>query len=693
MSSTALPTTIDPLHAFIAGAFVARTPRPLPLVATVFDVNIDAGVAIVTTTRRFRNAEESSIEATITFPVPVHASLFDLTARIGERVLHAHARRRQAAREEYEGAIDAGKTAVLHEEVLRGVHMLSVAHVPPGAEVEVRSVWALTLTNIDGRGTLRIPLTVGDIYGRSTLPDSDDLVHGGQADMARLRVECHDGAVTLHGAVLTEGRADVPLNAPIDLAVAAWTPRDLSGRAADGRNILLRVEPAPSRDNALDIAILVDHSGSMNEPCSADHSETKHRAVSRALQLIASGITNADTVDLWEFDNALANVGSTGDAKRNGGRPRSEILLDLVRKLSPPQGGTEIGGALARVISESAARDLLLITDGKSHALDVQALARSGRRISLVLVGEDSLEANVGHLSALTGGEIFVASGNDLTPVLVDALRSLRVAYTAPAPISGRAREVSSRRAGMIIKALWQDAANDSAAPASLDMRAVAAVATSLVLPALSTEAAAALAEAEGLVTHLTSLVLVDDAGAIQETLPATRKIALPTPRTGMALLRSAAPSTFAARACEESRGRLGAPSPKRRPMQGGIELFSLPPEEKPAGAYFAEDSGLSHVARNIDWDLTPQKLQVGDLSMLPDHAAQVIREAAAHADVVALARTLGLDPVVLVIGLLANAARKHRSAARVTRAIFGGAVPAAALTVARVLRIGGPVA
>jgi hypothetical protein len=39
----------------------------------------------VTTTRRFRNAEEASIEAAITFPVPVHATLFDLAARIGER--------------------------------------------------------------------------------------------------------------------------------------------------------------------------------------------------------------------------------------------------------------------------------------------------------------------------------------------------------------------------------------------------------------------------------------------------------------------------------------------------------------------------------------------------------------------------------------------------------------------------------
>ena len=61
---------------------------------------------------------------------------------------------------------------------------------------------------------------------------------------------------------------------------------------------------------------------------------------------------------------------------------------------------------------------MLLVTDGKSHELDVQALARTGHRFSVVLVGEDSLEANVGHLAALTRGEIFVAGGADLAEVL-----------------------------------------------------------------------------------------------------------------------------------------------------------------------------------------------------------------------------------------------------------------------------------
>lgn len=686
MSSPALPNTIDPLHTFVAGAFVARTLHPLPLVATTFDVIIDAGVAIVATTRRFRNAEEASIEATITFPVPVHATLFDLTAGVGDRLLTAQARRKNLARADYEGAIDAGQTAVLHEEVLRGVHMLSVAHVPPGAEVEVRSTWALTLTNVDGRGRLRIPLTVGDIYGRSTLADSDDLVHGGRADMAELKVECRDGSVTLHGGELREDRTKVPLDAPIDLTVSSWTPRALNGRAADGRAASLRVEFAQVADCALGVAILVDHSGSMSEQCSADKRDTKHSAVLCGLRAVADRITTADVIDLWEFDDTFDHVGSTSNPREQSGA-RTATLPALIQRLRQPHGGTEIGMALAGVMAQSRARDLLLITDGKSYALDVQALARSGRRICVVLVGEDSLEANVGHLAALTGGEIFVASGTDLTAVLIEALRSLRVAYIPPEPISGIAHRTSVRRGGMLITASWSDGA--TATPATIETRAVAALAASLLLPALSTEDAAALAESEGLVTHLTSLVLVDDAGDIQAAVPATRKIPLPSPRTHIvaadALPLSPAPAARFSLRVEARKRCLGAPL--RRSTVGGVnERFSLAPDA--AHIDLDKDFDLSRVARVIEWDFAPDKLRSGDLSVLAPAAARAIRQAAINQDVVALARKLGLDPIVLVVGLLAHAGRSHRTAARIARTIFHGTPPAETTAILRLLRL-----
>jgi hypothetical protein len=80
------------------------TKHPIPFVATRFDVDLHHGLAIVSATRTFRNAEASSIEATITFPMPVHAVLFNLEARIDGRVLRARARGKSQAREDYEDA-------------------------------------------------------------------------------------------------------------------------------------------------------------------------------------------------------------------------------------------------------------------------------------------------------------------------------------------------------------------------------------------------------------------------------------------------------------------------------------------------------------------------------------------------------------------------------------------------------------
>jgi Vault protein inter-alpha-trypsin domain/von Willebrand factor type A domain len=454
MSMTApQPQTIDPLHAIMAGGFVSGSKHPIPLVATRFDVNLNHGLAIVSATRTFRNAEESSIEATITFPMPVHAVLFNLETRIEGRVLKARAQRKSQARNTYEGAIERGKTTVLHEEVLRGVHMLSVGHVPAGAEIEVSATWTMTLTNLNGRGQLRIPLTVGDIYGRSGLPDSDDLTHGGPVQTAELTVQCHDGEVTLLGGRLNDGRAQVALNAPIDLEVNGWTPGDLRGRAADGREVVLRVEPASFGDADVSVAVVIDHSGSMGETCSSDHrGMTKHQSVLAGLQTIAAQIGRSDVIDLWEFDNAHRHVGSARG--RNG-------LQSLIGRLSGPAGGTEIGAALAGVTAQSQAHDVLLVTDGKSHDLDVQAFARTGRRFSVVLVGEDSLEANVGHLAALTGGEIFVSAGADLAEVLNAALLSLRTKHHPVSPITGRPQRISVRRAGMTLTAEWQEVKAD----------------------------------------------------------------------------------------------------------------------------------------------------------------------------------------------------------------------------------------
>jgi hypothetical protein len=99
----------------------------------------------------------------------------------------------------------------------------------------------------------------------------------------------------------------------------------------------------------------------------------------------------------------------------------------------------------------------------------------------------------------------------------------------------------------------------------------------------------------------------------------------------------------------------------------------------------------ITELANGIDWDLAPDQIQAGDLSILNHDIVRAIRELASRRSIVALSKRLGLDPVVLVIGLAAReAASQNRSAARVAKAIFRGKDLAA---LAKVMRVGGSAA
>jgi hypothetical protein len=656
-----MPTTIDPLKSFIAGASSTEG-RSVPLVSTRFDVDIDGGLATVVTKRIFRNVETQSIEATITFPVPVHAVLFDLEARIDGRVVKARAQKRAQARETYEDAVERGKSAVLHEEVLRGVHMLSVAHLGPGKEIEVTTTWVSALSFAGDRGQLRIPLTVGDIYGRSGLPDSDDLVTGGPAQTGDLFVRCANGVVEVSAARLDDGHTRIALNAPIDLFVTNVVVHELRGLAADGREVVLRISPRQGGEMPLNVAVLVDHSGSMDEICShRTRAVTKHKAVVNGLKSVAQGMGDADIVDLWEFDDQLKHVGPAS-SKRTG----RERFLSLIARLHGPSGGTNIGAALSGTIAGSGTPDILLITDGKSHALDVHELARMGRRITVVLVGEDSLEANVGHLAALSGGDIFVSTGDDIADFLAAAIGSLRAPSEQQSPAGASLDRVRAVRGNAVLEAEWRRAAV-SGVPQN---RGVAAMAASLALPVLGKERAAALAETEGLVTHLTSLVLVDEAGEVQEGIPANRKIALPAPM--MELQCRAMPVPPAGVAYYSSAGavrnRAALPLSKSRASDASRPGFAEDDED-----FYDSALSLLDVASTIDWGMSPNRLLLSDLSALDPQAAALIQLAADLPEVIAFAHRIGLDPTTLVIALVARSqSATNRSAARIAKTILG---------------------
>lgn len=159
-----LETLQDGLTTFSQGEHIA-----VPLMATKIDVRILSGIAIVRTVRSFRNAEEKPIEAVMTFPVGFDAVVTGLAATIDGRRMIGEAKAKSVARETYEDALDEGRLSVLHEEVLRGIHVLSIGALAPDAEVEVELEQTIPLIAAAGMPFLRLPTTAGQIYGTSPL--------------------------------------------------------------------------------------------------------------------------------------------------------------------------------------------------------------------------------------------------------------------------------------------------------------------------------------------------------------------------------------------------------------------------------------------------------------------------------------------------------------------------------------------
>jgi hypothetical protein len=685
MPMTASIVGNDPLARFLKDH--AADKHPIPLIATRIDVTIRGGLAVVTTERTFRNSEQQSIEASMTFPVPVDATLCALTARIDGRTLNAVAQARVKARETYESAVEQGKAAALHEELLKGIHMLSVAHVRPGAEIVVTDTWTAPLSFVAGEPRLRIPTTVGEIYGRSPLAPSDDLVTGPHVHEASIAVRCENGTASLlRAGPARDGRHTITLDAPIDIVVSSWSARQLAGIAADGRHVTLDIEPAPVADGALDIDLLFDRSGSMGEWAVGDGEARGTKldvAKAGLLTVVRNRYGGADTLRLWEFDDAVRFV---GEASGRACQP-------LVEKLQGPGGGTEIGRAFGAVIATGKAKNVVILTDGKSYAFDPHRLARTGIRVTAVLIGEDALEAGIAHLAGMTGGQVFVAAGSDAGDAVAAAIAAARAPCVQPEPIGGALSHIVALRRGARIVATWGEQSTEAA---GAEARQVGATAAMLAIPLMQEDAAAALAQAEGIVCHLTSLVLVDEAGERQAGLPASRKVALSTPRTaGYAMLArhvaaadlampamEAPPADARATGMQRSRSVFSFSLGRRRTRGDDIRPAAPPPRPTGAGPSAGgpdRSINLRGVARRIDWDDDPEALRRGHLTDLPPEVEAAIRAAAQAPAVAALAQALGQDPVVVVIALLARAEGGwSRSAKRLARVILGKADAAA---------------
>jgi len=454
-----------PLGNFIASK--SRGSFPIPLKSAGYEIEVRSGLAEVRMIRTFRNDEDRPIEATLTFPVPFHAVVTRLEAKVDDRRLVGETKAKAVARESYEDAIDRGKPAVLHEELLRGLHMLSLANVAPGKEVEVTATFVMPVTLSDGNGEFRIPTTVGHVYGEAPFVDSDAPVVGGPVLKARVAVVASKGIAHVNGKSASAA-VTARLDRPVDVRVVGLyeeKPEPVFGRAADGRKVSISFSPETARDVALDADLLLDVSGSMKMDYDSDGEVgTKWDAVIAGfLSASEKSFRKDDKVTVWSF---------SGSCRKHGTMSGDEVGK-FVKDMPFDSGGTELQAAVSTVTLSRPETNVLLLTDGKSwNKIDVQQAVSTGARFTVILVGESSLETSVGYLAAMTGGQMFVVGSAGVHSAIVAAVASMRNVSSPVVPVNGKPETVSRRIAGTIIEAKWSDESAEAPAEASLSSAA-----------------------------------------------------------------------------------------------------------------------------------------------------------------------------------------------------------------------------
>ena len=90
----------------------------VPLERTDVAIDVRGLVAAATVTQRFENPSDRPIEAVYVFPLPHDATVYDLEARVGERVIRSQIKERQEAQRIYAAARAEGRRAALVEQAL-----------------------------------------------------------------------------------------------------------------------------------------------------------------------------------------------------------------------------------------------------------------------------------------------------------------------------------------------------------------------------------------------------------------------------------------------------------------------------------------------------------------------------------------------------------------------------------------------
>lgn len=161
-------------HAFADGAGDAQSPHfvvksagavgTLPLQSTDVQVYVAGMLADVQVTQHYRNTGDVPLEAEYVFPGSTRAVVYAMRMTVGNRQIDAEIKEKREAKQIYDKAKQAGKTASLLEQERSNIFQMRVANILPGDDVVVVMHYTELLVPQQGAYGFVFPTVVGPRY-------------------------------------------------------------------------------------------------------------------------------------------------------------------------------------------------------------------------------------------------------------------------------------------------------------------------------------------------------------------------------------------------------------------------------------------------------------------------------------------------------------------------------------------------
>jgi Ca-activated chloride channel family protein len=173
----------------------------LPLKDTRVNIAVSGVIADVQVLQTYRNEGSRPINASYVFPASTRAAVYAMHMKIGDQVIVAKIKEKQAAKQEFDEAKKQGKSASLLEQERPNVFSMSLANVMPGEQIEIELRYTELLVPTDGTYEVVFPTVVGPRYSSpqdSTAKTGGTVqtphLHQGEKPTSTLHISAHIAA-------------------------------------------------------------------------------------------------------------------------------------------------------------------------------------------------------------------------------------------------------------------------------------------------------------------------------------------------------------------------------------------------------------------------------------------------------------------------------------------------------------------